>query len=225
MRTALEIQGSEVVFLVLDLEKELVDAVQALDFRPMGDDFGQVYPGNHPELDRIYRNFEQHAHELVLQQARLRPIPWEKALLAFCEAVEGEDIDWWLTGSAALAVRGRDMVPGDLDLAVAAESAPKLEALLIDDIIEPPRAGFISDTFTRAFRHACIEWIAGIDDRADQHLVGDVGLTAASRLETIVWHGYSIWVPPLDLQLVVNEARGLTDRVDWIKREIGLHSQ
>ena len=48
--------------------------------------------------------------------------------------------------------------------------------------------------------------------------VSDAGPTAASNLETIVWQGVDIRVPLLDMQLAVSQPRGLTGRVEKIKR-------
>jgi hypothetical protein len=66
--------------------------------------------------------------------------------------------------------------------------------------------------------HARIEWIGGVNEVPDQYGVSDCGRVAASRLETVLWRGHEIRVPPLDLQLQVSQGRGLTDRVEVIQR-------
>lgn len=220
MRVSRLDQGPEVLFVLTDVPPHLEEAVTRLAFQPFEDGFAQRYPADYPHMDRVYANFERLVGDLVLQRARLVPVAWEEALLTFCRAVEGGSVDWWLTGSGALAVRGLPVTPGDLDLAIDRESATRAEELMLDSLIEPPRPGFISDTFARAFPGACLEWCVGIDGRADQYLVGDVGLTAASRLETVVWKGYEIRVPPLDLQLVVNRHRGYEDRARMIEQAL-----
>lgn len=221
MKVARRRQGGEVVFLLSDIEPALADAEADLAFRPMGGGYGQVYPADHPEIDRIFGTFERNIDAMARQKAGLLPVPWKDALRALTDAIAGEGIDWWLTGSAALAVRGLPISPRDLDLAVDRGSAAAFEALLIDHVVEPPRPGFISDSFARAFLHACVEWIAGVDERADRHRVGDVGLTAAGRLEPVPWQGRSILVPPSDLQLAVSKARGLDARVRLIEHAMG----
>ncbi len=222
MRVHREERGPCITFVIAEVEPDLVDAVQALAFAPVDGDgrFRQTYPADHPSIDRIFDNFTRCIEPLVLQKAGRTAVPWERALRTFCEAVAGHEIDWWLTGSGALAVRGLAVSPRDLDLNVGRERAATLEHLMLGHLIEPPRPGFISDSFTRAFPGACVEWCAGIDERADRFLVGDVGLTAQSRLETIDWNGFEIRVPPLELQLVVNQARGLTDRVALITQAV-----
>jgi hypothetical protein len=48
--------------------------------------------------------------------------------------------------------------------------------------------------------------------------VSDTGRAAAARLETVAWRGREVRVPPLDMQLQVSENRGLTERVETIRR-------
>ena len=46
----------------------------------------------------------------------------------------------------------------------------------------------------------------------------EIGPSAARRLERVRWNGRSLLLAPLDIQLAVNEKRGLDDRVDAIRR-------
>ena len=56
-------------------------------------------------------------------------MPWEQALYTSLDLIAGEPIDWWLGGSAALAVRGapdRWIPEGILYSALAAADASSL---------------------------------------------------------------------------------------------------
>ena len=183
-----------------------------------GDGYGRAFPSDTPGLDRIYANFERVIEEAVLQAARVIPMPWERALAAFLEIVEGQEIDWWLTGSAALAVARLEIEPRDIDLVVADADAGPLGALLLDHLYEPvlPVTDWICNWFGRAFLHARIEWVGGVNATIDGNGVSDAGPTAAEMLEWIAWQGSKIRVPPLSLQLDVSRRRGLTDRVETI---------
>lgn len=108
---------------------------------------------------------------MVLQSARLVAVPWEAALLEFLQRVDGRDLTWWLYGSAALAVRGVEILPGDIDLSV---SDAYLAGELCDDILVTPVEeldGWVARCVARAFCHATIEWLSepdtGIDDPGD----------------------------------------------------------
>lgn len=76
-----------------------------------------------------------------------------------------------------------------------------------------------AEWFGCAFYGCLIEWVA---DPHPSALYGggphELGAESAGRLETVGWHGHPIRVPPLDRQLAVAEARGLTDRVASIRR-------
>jgi hypothetical protein len=222
VRTLRRTREGETCFIVADAETLHAEALRGLYYMPMDGGYGKIYPADAPGLDAIYRNFETHAEEMVLQMAGLHPVPWEKTLLAFLDVVKHEKIDWFLCGSGALAVRGMKIVPHDLDLVVSDQDSARLASLLAACLIEPHVRveDWFCNWFARAFVHARLEWVGGVDDRADTPEVSDFGPTARARLDTVVWHGNEVRVPPLDLQLAVNERRGLRDRVEMIERHL-----
>jgi hypothetical protein len=85
-------------------------------------------------------------------------------------------MNWWLVGSAALAVRGLKIVPHDIDLCTDDASAHTLGILLGDCLIEPVQdvRGWVSNWFGRAFLHARIEWVGGVDENLDEDEVSDL---------------------------------------------------
>ncbi|HEX8959125.1 MAG TPA: hypothetical protein VF770_04835, partial [Solirubrobacterales bacterium] len=103
--------------------------------------------------------------------------------------------------------------------------AYRLGDLLLDALMEPvqPTRGWIGECFGRAFLHAAVEWVGGVDPSVDAQGPNDFGPAAAARLETILWRGYPLRVPPLDLLLAVNERRGRADRAavirSWMARQ------
>ena len=147
---------------------------------------------------------------------------WEAILAGLLERVRGHTVNWCLVGSAALAVRGLDVQPGDVDLVTSESGAEQLEVLLRDDRIEPLQRseGWIWRSFGRAFLGGRLEWVGGVNDGADRPEVSDFGPTALARLETVRWRDAEIKVPPLDLQLVVNERRGRLERAAVIRRHL-----
>jgi hypothetical protein len=220
MKTICKTEGEITFFIISDLEPVYHDAIRCLYYSPVEEGFAKSYPSNTPNLNRIYRNFEQYAKEMILQTAEVHSVPWDKSLLAFLQIIENEEINWWLAGSSALAIRGIDIIPHDLDLIVDKASAIKLGELLLDYLIEPvlPSHGWIADWFGRAFLYARLEWVGDVNDSVDSTNVTDFGLVAGSRLEVINWHDKKIQVPPLELQLKVTERRGLTERAEKIRR-------
>ena len=223
MKTLQRTAGSDVLFIVSELDPELQQVVTDLGFTPIDDGLSKAFPATSPNLDRIYRNFERYAEEMIMQRAELRPVPWEQALQAFLSAVEGKPINWWLTGSGALAVRGMDVAPLDLDIITDTAGASSLGEALADYLIEPvidcSRTWF-GDRWGRAFLHARVEWVGDVHEDVDQQDATDFGPVAGSRLETVNWQGHEIRVPPLYLQLDVSKRRGLAERVEKIQRAL-----
>jgi hypothetical protein len=208
-------------FAVGGLGPELAGPAEHLlmGYERHGDEWRRGYPADTPGLDRCWENFSDSALAMLRQAARLDPVPWREALREVCDRTAGGRLGWWLTGSAALAVRGAPIEPGDLDLVCTNEEAVWLGETFADAMIEPVARsgdGWISDCWGRAFWAARIEWIGGPKPAVDKPLPSDFGPVAASRLETVRWEGWPIRVPPLDLQLAVSQRRGLIDRVALI---------
>ena len=126
-----------VYFVVEELDPAHHEAALDLGFEAVGDRFRKGFPAEGLHMDRAYDNFRRCAQEMIWQTAGVRPVPWQEALVAFLRAVEGQGIDWWLTGSAPLAVRGMEVVPRDLDLVVAGADCRRLGDLLRDHLVEP----------------------------------------------------------------------------------------
>lgn len=172
-----------------------------------------------PNVERIFANFTRHVETMMLQSARLCPIEWEMALETFIDRVSGTGIGWWLYGSGALAARGLDIVPGDLDLSV--EDGWIVGEALGDLLVEPVTgmAGWVADSGGRAFHGALIEWVSGT------HATGmdpphEQERAASAHLDRIHWRGRDILVPKLEIQLAVAARRGMGDRCAIIRRAL-----
>lgn len=220
MKTSCRTVGQNTHFIVSELDPAYHQATRDLEFTEVEDGFARIYPNNSPHLEHSYHNFARYAEEMILQMAHVHTTPWEQALLSLLQKIEGQHIRWWLVGSAALATRGIDVSPSDIDLSVDDADAHKLGDLLLDYLIEPMQAtpDWFCNWFGRAFLGMRVEWVGGVDERADTPEISDFGPTAVGRMETILWQGYELQVPPLDLQLKSNEQRGRVERVGKIKK-------
>ena len=204
-------------FVLTSVEPELRDAANALGFLRNGDAFIRTFPEDARWLDAAWRNFVRHAGEMLRQTAS-GVAPWDEALLSLLERVDG--VDWWLAGSGALAVRGVEVSPRDLDVITDAAGAQRLGELLVDALVEPVFVsdGWVARWWGRAFLGARVEWVAEVASSVDEPDPVDFGPLAAASLERVRWHGHDLRVPPLELQLAVAERRGLEERVEAIKR-------
>lgn len=222
MRTEFKTDGAMASFRIVEAEPAVHEALRGLYYQPDGVGFSKQFPADTPNLDIIFHRFAQSAEALVRQATGQEPVAWEAILERLLERVRGHRVDWCLVGSAALAVRGLDVHPGDVDLVTSERGADQLEELLHDVLIEPQQRseGWIWRSFGRAFLGGRLEWVGGVNDGADRPEVSDFGPTALARLETVRWRGAEIKVPPLDLQLAVNERRGRHERAALIRRHL-----
>jgi hypothetical protein len=220
MRTTRQSEGQQSCFVLHDLDAELAQAATELYYLPQGEGYYKCFPRDGADMDRIYAHWTRSVEEMLAQQALRHPAPWQKALRAFLARIQNEDLCWFLGGSGALAVRGLDITPRDIDLITDEAGAQRLAAILSDVLVEPLQRseGWIADWFGRAFFHARIEWVGDVQNHVDDGAVTDFGPMAAAHLEAVSWEGYEILVPPLALQCEVSERRGLADRAAIIRR-------
>ena len=211
-------------FILTALEPELHEAAIALGFARDGAAFVRTFPEDARWLEEASQNFV-HRAPTMLRQTASGVVPWEEALLGFLDRVDR--VDWWLAGSGALAVRGVDLSPRDLDVITDAAGAQRLGELLTDALVEPvfTSEGWIARWWGRAFLGARIEWVAEIAASVDDPDPVDFGPTAAANLERVRWRGHELRVPPLELQLAVAARRGLSDRVVAIHKWAGRYGR
>ena len=227
MKVSRRTDKGKVYFIVSDLDDKCRRAVKDLNFEETERGFARSFPSTSRSLDRIFQRFALHAEEMILHTAgALRP-NWESALADLLRRMGDANVDWWLTGSAAMAIRNVGVVPRDIDLVTTGVGSRRLGRLLFDWLVEPLQKseGWVAKWFGRAFQHSRIEWVGDVEPSVDRPEPSDFGPEAAKRLELAKWHGFEIRVPPLALQLRVSERRGLVERANQIRETMATTSQ
>lgn len=105
VETELRVTEAGSFFVVRTADSAFRDVLPRLAYSASGDEFARWFPADAPDLDRIYRNFERRIEELLEQTARQRPVPWGHALSELAERLERAGVEWFVGGSAALAIR------------------------------------------------------------------------------------------------------------------------
>jgi hypothetical protein len=191
-----------------------------MGFQRTSNGFERRFPDSDDVLV-IFDRFRSHIETVIRHEARVERCPWEEALSVVCRRLDG-NVGWWLTGSTALAVRGVDVQPRDIDLVV--EDASRAGECFGDVLIEPvtPMRGWVADWFGRAFERALIEWVAGVHDDVEATGRPEHSPEAARRLEVVEWRGNTILCcSPLDLQLRGLVGRGLEGYASAVHRYLG----
>jgi hypothetical protein len=136
LSTQLEHRGESARFVVATFDPLYQDRLEHLGYLSIGDDrFATRWFRYSSSVSRHYERFAGSIERMVLQSACLVQIPWPDALLEFLRRVDGSGLHWWLYGSAALAVRGIDVEPGDIDISV---SDAELLGTIFDDLLVTP---------------------------------------------------------------------------------------
>jgi hypothetical protein len=120
-----------------------------------------------------------------------------------------------VVGSVALAVRGVDVCPGDIDVLTTLEGADALAESYQDALVVPlftsPGFGRFGRAFTGGIR---VEWL-GNPARAQEGPwpLAAAAWSIASPFEEVSWENRLLRVPPLELQRAVEAQRQRQDRV------------
>lgn len=209
LATTLEVDRLYVEYFVHTDVPLFRQRIAKMGWRPTGDPSTFVRRLDHRgDVEQIHRRFALHLEEIVLQSARLAPVQWETALDLMIDRLEGTGIEWWLYGSAALAVRGARVSPGDVDFAVS--NAIRTGELFEDFLVEPVTEldGWVADAIGRAFHGALFEWLSAPHP---DHVPHEHPPLAGLDFDEVRWRGRSLKVPPLGMQLAVARARGRED--------------
>src|SRR5690242_8403427 len=99
---------------------------------PIEEGFAHIYPTTTPHLAAYYQRFASTVETMILHQVGVQPVPCEPALQAVLQRLVPHDFNWWLLGSAAMAARGLDVKPGDIDLVTDDAGAHKLGEIFFD---------------------------------------------------------------------------------------------
>jgi hypothetical protein len=195
-------------------------------YEKVDDAYIKRFPASTPDLDKIMAHYEKYAEEMFLQLVYQRPIPWEKGLLDFVRRVSHSDVDWWLTGSCAVCLRGISLSPHDVDIMVDSRSVDLIRALFRDNIIEPiiDTNGWLTKDFGVLFLDCRIDIASDPQGSLDEPEPVDCGPYAKSMLESIDWNGYEVRIPPIELQLNANRRRQRIERVKLIEEYISIHN-
>lgn len=152
--------------------------------------------------DSAARNWIRYGPEMLDQIHGLRDVVWEPGLRWIADILDGIGADWFLIGSAALAVRGMDVRPGGVDVAMDEASADRLPDHVQTGVMRPvvDTAGWpVATRWGRLF-HGCVVEIVG--GPYDQDFPRPWDSASRADLDAVEWEGRTIQVPTLDRMLL-----------------------
>lgn len=219
MKISFREDNESVSYVVSHYPEEFISILESQYYTSEDGSFVKKFPKNLDNLEKSKANFVKYAEEMFLQMGYFKEVCWEKALLSFIDKVKGHDINWWLTGSCALCVRGILVAPHDVDIMLDSKDIHKINEIFSDFIVEPVAStrGWIVNYFGVLFMNARIDLAFDPQEFADHPEPCDFGIYAKNHLQNVKWKGNIVKVPPLGLQLQVNERRGRHERVKAIE--------
>lgn len=105
-------------FFAENVEEAYLDYFKTELWWQLGNNFIKTFD-NIPDFSYCAENFSIHGETAIMQKLKLIPSPWKKALDLLLPEMKKLDIDWYINGSAAMALQGIDVAPTDLNIIVA----------------------------------------------------------------------------------------------------------
>jgi hypothetical protein len=209
--TALDVPGDYEHTLVHGLEFGVAFSAEEADTERKR--FVWEYPADAPGWPDAARNWVADGPEMLDQTHGVRPADWEAGLAWIAGILDGIEADWFLIGSAALAVRGMDVRPGGIDVALDEASADRLGPHVGAGVLRPVIDSGGWEVATRSgllFRGCIISIVGGLHDQRSPRPWDSA---ARATLETVTWQDRSVRVPTLDAMLRQARAMYRNDHV------------
>ncbi len=214
-----------VQFTVLDREGVSDETLQGMFYAPQDGVWTKGYPQSAlmfaQDLAQMERNHNAYIESELHQEKRTRA-DLEAALEWLCAEFARRGIRWWLVGSGALYARGIAVKPHDLDVMTFKSEIEKIRPMVESYIVEPFHhvTGWVVKGFGVVNYRYRIDFAFEPEEWVDGQGPVDFGPYAQARVEPVNWRDYEILVPPIELQIAPNEARGRHERVKLIREYI-----
>lgn len=208
-------QDTKVYFRIDSIDPKYISVLQNCYYQVDDRGFHKVFPIDYPNIGIIRENFQKHGKTMFDQLGYFSDVPWERGLKAFIDRIKDTDIDWWLTGSCAACVRGIMLQPHDVDIMIDSKDVPAIMNIFADVFFEPllNTQGWVTRDFGVLFMDCRIDIASDPAERLDIPEPVDCGPFAKAHLETVIWKGNKIRIPPIALSIAVNKKRNRWDRV------------
>lgn len=151
---------------------------------------------------------------MVRQKVRRAEADWSRAFGDLLRRADKARVPLVVVGSVALAIRGVNVCPADIDVLTTEEGADTLAESYLDALVVPLATIEGFGRFGRAFTRIRVEWL-GNRARApeDPWPLAAAAWSVASPFEEVWWKGRFLRVPPLELQRQIEAQRQRLDRV------------
>ena len=151
MRATIRDRGDEVCFVVEDVDAATAALLAAQFYAEVDGRFekrfrrdGLLFPHDFGAIEARWVRYLRESRD-----RRVTPEAVDRALTWVADRHAEAGIDWWLAGSAALYVRGIDLLPHDIDVMSYLREAEALAPVVEGSIVEPFQR--VSDWVVKGF--------------------------------------------------------------------------
>lgn len=198
------------LYVVEEVPEALRASVERAYFRRDGERYVKWYPADMPQQALAAAQFARLSPTAFAAQGRR----WREALTALCRVAQANGIALTLTGSAAAALQGAALSPGDLDILVDEADFPRMAALLEHTMVEPLMDYGDRLLLVRYFGRLCMQdtWV---DLSAAPKPVFEIG-------EALPWQheGYTLRVMSLEACLAAYEGLDKKTSAQAVRRAL-----
>ena len=210
MRHRIEGHSPETIFVVDDVPTEWAASLSSLGFSVDGTTATRSVDHHSRHIEAAFATLAMRLPAMVAQQMGSMEVPWADCLSELASRLEDTEIGWLLIGTAALAIRGVRVTPGDIDVVTDEAGAQLLADLYRDELVFPVMHWPGMGLFGRAFDGARVEWLGN-----EAFLSESTG--PWRPIESVRWRDHVLSVPSMEAQLAVEERRGRVGHVVAIR--------
>ena len=197
-----------------DVDEQYRDFFQSCLWWPVDRSFIKPYD-NVADFEYCADNFTKYGEIAIKQQLKILPSPWEKALDLFIPEMQKTGVDWYVHGSAAMALWGIDVKPKDVNVIIPNYSDfDKVREHFYKMAIKPIERceNWVMSGLGEIFMEAVIE-IAFHNRELEPYDM--------TKLDRIDRKGTSIYVSNLEMLKQDNEYFNRPERVRLIEAQMG----
>ncbi|HNY13709.1 MAG TPA: hypothetical protein PKK26_19150 [Candidatus Wallbacteria bacterium] len=224
MKINIILNKNNVIYRICDTAGTTETQLKAMYYSKIGDHYEKSYPIQKLMFEHDFTEIEKRYNAYI--QSEIEPLKsnekLENALLWIIREHEKNEVKWWLTGSAALYVRGIKIEPHDIDIMTYKTEIPKIQKIAEPYIVEPFHhvEKWVVKGFGVAYKEYRIDYAFEPEEWVDNNGYVDFGPNAEKALEEIEWQGHIIKVPKIEFHIRSNEIRNRFEIVKRIKEAI-----
>jgi hypothetical protein len=217
--------AENIEFSVLERVDVSDETLQGMFYTLKDERWARGYPKDRlmflQNLAQMEQNYNAYLPDELHQENRTQA-DLDAALEWLCTEFEERSVRWWLAGSGALYVRGIAVKPHDLDVMTFKTEIEKIREMIAPYIVEPFHhvTGWVVKGFGVVNYRYRLDFAFEPEAWVDGQGPVDFGPYAEAHVQPVQWHGHEILVPPIELQIAPNEARGRHERVALIQEYI-----